>query len=191
MTPRVAIVGSGLGVFVAYATLRHGGLDRETSPRSATRPTPASVWRPRAARSGSATCAPRATATATSDLVPGAGGAGAARKRDLVPLLQTVCNRYRPTVAEFLRHVDELRTRSGWDESFHPCRIGRVQAVEGGFELDGDGHLRHVLLAPGHPGLALPTELAADLAPSMPTRGTTTPRGSPSSAPAWLRRPSG
>ena len=38
----------------------------------------------------------------------------------LAPLLLSVCNRYRPTVVEFLRHVDELRERSGWDESLAP-----------------------------------------------------------------------
>src|SRR5207249_4321608 len=32
----------------------------------------------------------------------------------------------------------------------------------GGFELDGHGVFRHVLLAPGHPGLAVPDELADD-----------------------------
>jgi hypothetical protein len=93
---------------------------------------------------------------------PGLAAREAARNRDLVPLLLTVCNRYRPTVAEFLRHVDELRERSGWDESFRPGRIERVRAVDGGFELDGQGPFRHVLLAPGHPGLALPAELDGD-----------------------------
>jgi hypothetical protein len=84
------------------------------------------------------------------------------RRRTPLPLLQTVCDRYRPTVAEFLRHVDELRGRSGWDESLVPRRIERVRAVDGGFELDGEGPFAHVLLAPGHPGLALPPELAGD-----------------------------
>jgi hypothetical protein len=65
-------------------------------------------------------------------------------------------------VEEFLRHVDELRTSSRWDDSFRRARIQRVQAVEGGFELDSHGVFRHVLLAPGHPGLALPAELERD-----------------------------
>jgi hypothetical protein len=34
--------------------------------------------------------------------------------------------------------------------------------VDGGFELDGHGVFRHVLLAPGHPGLARPDELERD-----------------------------
>src|SRR5204862_1912937 len=36
------------------------------------------------------------------------------------------------------------------------------RAVEGGFELDGHGVFRHVLLAPGHPGLSVPDELRDD-----------------------------
>src|SRR5687767_12538073 len=93
---------------------------------------------------------------------PGLAAREAARRRDLAPLLLSVCDRYRPTVEEFLRHVDELRARSSWDESFREARIGRVAAVGGGFDLDGLGVFRHVLLAPGHPGLALPPELEGD-----------------------------
>jgi hypothetical protein len=37
-----------------------------------------------------------------------------------------------------------------------------VRAVEGGFELDGNGSFRHVLLAPGNPGLNVPDELRGD-----------------------------
>lgn len=37
-----------------------------------------------------------------------------------------------------------------------------ARAVDGGFELDGHGVFRHVLLAPGHPGLNVPHELRDD-----------------------------
>ncbi len=37
-----------------------------------------------------------------------------------------------------------------------------MRAVAGGFELDGHGVFRHVLLSPGHPGHALPEALAGD-----------------------------
>ena len=52
--------------------------------------------------------------------------------------------------------------RSGWDTSLRSERIERVRAVDGGFELDGHGVFRHVLLAPGHPGLNVPDDLRAD-----------------------------
>jgi hypothetical protein len=92
---------------------------------------------------------------------PGLAPRQAVRRGDLAPLFQTACNRYRPSVAEFLRHVDELRERSRWDDSVVSARVEHVRAVPGGFQIDG-GDFRHVLLAPGHPALALPDELAAD-----------------------------
>ena len=97
---------------------------------------------------------------------PGLAAREAARTPDLAPLILSVCDRYRPTVELFLAHVDELRASSRWDESFRQARVERVRAVDGGFELDGHGVFRHVLLAPGHPGLARPAELEGD-----PARG--------------------
>jgi hypothetical protein len=64
-------------------------------------------------------------------------------------------------VDEFLSHVERLRERSGWDESVVLRRVERVQAVDGGFELEGD-RFRHVLIAPGHPGQNVPEELRDD-----------------------------
>ena len=52
-----------------------------------------------------------------------------------------------------------MRARSGWDASFRRGRVERVRATEGGFELDGEGPFAHVLVAPGHPGLARPAGL--------------------------------
>jgi hypothetical protein len=77
-------------------------------------------------------------------------------------LLETVADRYHPTVDEFLADVERLRARSGWDASVLTARIERVRAVDGGFELDEHGVFRHVLLAPGHPGLNTPEELGVD-----------------------------
>jgi cation diffusion facilitator CzcD-associated flavoprotein CzcO len=162
MGGRCAIVGGGLSGFVAYATLRHGGLEPGEIAVFDSEPDPVGAWRPRAEairqrrmRSESdGHCYPRT--------FPGLAPREAARRRTVVPLLQSACDLYRPTLNEFLRHVDELRERSGWDESLRPARVARVRAVGGGFELDGHGVFRHVLLAPGHPGLATPPELAGD-----------------------------
>jgi cation diffusion facilitator CzcD-associated flavoprotein CzcO len=159
----VAIVGSGLGGFVAYATLRHGGLEPGEIAVLGDEPDPAGAWRPRAAAIRQRFMRSESDGHCFPTSFPGLAVREAARNRDLLPLLLTVCNRYRPTVAEFLRHVDELRERSGWEESFRRGRIERVRAVDGGFELDEHGAFQHVLLAPGHPGLAVPAELADDV----------------------------
>lgn len=167
MTPRVAIVGSGLGGFVAYATLRHASLGRHgLEPAEiavfGVDPDPAGAWRPRAAAIRQKLMRSESNGHCWPASFPGLAAREAARRRDLAPLLLSVCDRYRPTVSDFLRHVDELRERSRWDESFRQARIERVLAVEGGFELEGHGVFRHVLLAPGHPGLARPPELEHD-----------------------------
>ena len=162
MTSRVAIVGSGLGGFVAYATLRHGGLESGEIAVLGDDPDPAGAWRPRAAAIRQRLMRSESDGHCWPTSFPGFAAREAARRRDLAPLVLSVCDRYRPTVEVFLAHVDELRASSGWDESFRPARVERVRAVDGGFELDGHGVFRHVLLAPGHPGLARPAELEGD-----------------------------
>jgi cation diffusion facilitator CzcD-associated flavoprotein CzcO len=162
MSARVAIVGSGLGGFVAYATLRHAGLAPGEIAVFGDGADPTGAWKPRAAaiqqrlmRSESdGHCAPAS--------FPGLAAREAVRRRDLAPLVRSVCDRYRPTVEVFLSHVAELRERSRWDESVVLDPIDRIAAVEGGFEVGGHGVFRHVLVATGHPGLAVPHELAGD-----------------------------
>jgi cation diffusion facilitator CzcD-associated flavoprotein CzcO len=156
------IVGGGLAGFVAYVTLRHGGIEPSDIVVLGTDPDPLSAWRPRATairqrrmRSESdGHCYPRS--------FPGLAPRQALRTGSAAPLVRTVCNRYRPTVSEFVRHVEELRDRSGWDASFDVRRVERIRAVDRGFEVDGSLTVRHLLLAPGHPGLAVPAGLAAD-----------------------------
>lgn len=162
MTPRVAIVGSGLGGFVAYATLRHGGLQPAEIAVLGDERDPAGAWRPRAAAIRQRLMRSESDGHCWPTSFPGLAAREAAQRRDLAPLVLSVCDRYRPTVELFLAHVDELRASSRWDESFRRARVERVRAVAGGFELDGHGVFRHVLLAPGHPGLARPAELEGD-----------------------------
>jgi cation diffusion facilitator CzcD-associated flavoprotein CzcO len=157
-----AIVGGGLAGFTAYATLRHGGLTPAEIAVFGTDPDPAAQWRCRARairqqrmRSESdGHCAPRS--------FPGLALRTARRRKTPVPLALSLLDLYHPTVDEFLGHVEDLRTRSGWDESFQRLCIGRIRGVDGGFELDGRGPFRHVLVATGHPGLNVPEELARD-----------------------------
>lgn len=162
MTGRAAIVGSGLGGFVAYATLRHGGLRPDEISVFGDDPDPTAAWGPRAAAIRQRAMRSESDGHCWPTSFPGLAAREAVRRRDLAPLLLSVCDRYRPTVAWFLRHVDETRERTGWDESFRRGRIRQVRAVDGGFELDRRGVFRHVLLAPGHPGLAVPPELDGD-----------------------------
>src|SRR6185295_3469832 len=146
----------------AYATLRHRGLEPAEIAVFGDDPDPAGAWRQRAAAIRQRSMRSESDGHCWPTSFPGLAVREAVRRRDLAPLILSVCDRYRPSVSAFLRHVDELRERSRWDESFHRARIERVLADDGGFDLDGHGVFRHVLLAPGHPGLALPAELADD-----------------------------
>ena len=123
-----------------------------------------------------ARCARRATGTAGRRPFPGSPSRAFARRRSLRPLVESACDRYHPTVEEFLAHVERRRERSGWDKSCVQARVGRIAAVDGGFEIDGSGRFAHVLVAPGHPGLACPTSCSTIRAPCTRTSRTNTPR---------------
>jgi len=161
-TAPCAIVGGGLVGLVAYATLRHGGLAPAEIAVFGTDPDPAGAWRERARSIRQRRMRSESDGHCLATSFPGLAVRAARKRLSLVPLLQSVCDRYHPTVDEFLEHVTEVRERSGWEESFHRARIERVRAVDGGFEVDGQGVFAHVLLAPGHPGLNLPPELERD-----------------------------
>jgi cation diffusion facilitator CzcD-associated flavoprotein CzcO len=159
---RVAIVGGGLSGFVAYLTLRRGGISPEEITVFAPELDPAAVWRRRAAAIRQAHMRSESDGHCLPTSFPGLAVRDARRRRSLAPLVRSVCDRYHPTTGDFLEHVEELRVRSGWSERVRQARVERVSAVGGGFELDGDGVFRHVLLATGHPGLAVPEELRDD-----------------------------
>jgi cation diffusion facilitator CzcD-associated flavoprotein CzcO len=159
---RVAIVGGGLAGFVAYLTLRHGGIDGNEITVLAPDPDPAAAWRQRAAAIRQTHMRSESDGHCLPTSFPGLAVREARRRRSLAPLVQSVCDRYHPTVDDFLEHVEELRVRSGWSARVLQDRVDRVRAVGGGFELDGHGVFRHVLLATGHPGNSLPEELRDD-----------------------------
>jgi hypothetical protein len=93
---------------------------------------------------------------------PGLSLGASWRRRSPRPLVDSLLDRFHPTVDEFLTHVRAARERSGWEESVRVARIDRIRAVDGGFDLDGHGTFRYVLVAPGHPGLNVPPELRDD-----------------------------
>ncbi len=160
--PAVAVVGSGLAGFTVYQTLRRGGLAPEEIAVFGTEADPTAAWRRRAAAIRQHEMRSESDGHCSPTTFPGLAVRSAARRRSPAPLIASVLDRYHPTVDEFLAHVGELRERSGWDRSVRAARIGRVTSVEGGFELDGEGPFRHVLVAPGHPGPNVPEELRGD-----------------------------
>jgi cation diffusion facilitator CzcD-associated flavoprotein CzcO len=157
---RCAIVGAGLAGLVAYATLRHGGIEPAEIAVFGAEPDPAALWRRRATAIGQRRMRSESDGHCLPSTFPGLAVRTAVRRRSAAPLVASLLDRYHPSVEEFLDHVEHVRERSGWDESFRKHRVERVDAVELGFELDGTGPFRHVLVAPGHPGLAMPSELA-------------------------------
>jgi cation diffusion facilitator CzcD-associated flavoprotein CzcO len=158
----VAIVGSGLAGFTAYQVLRRGGLDPGEIAVFGTDDDPAAVWRRHAAAIRQREMRSESDGHCRPATFPGLALSSVRRRRSLRPLVASLFDRYHPTVDEFLAHVEQRRARSGWDESLRVARIERVAAVDGGFELDGHGRFAHVLVAPGHPGLAWPDELRED-----------------------------
>jgi hypothetical protein len=190
---RVAIVGSGLAGITAYATLRHGGVAPEEITVFGADADPASAWRERALSIRQKRMRSESDGHVAATSFPGLAVRSALRRRSPAPLVRSVCDRYHPTVDEFLEHVAEVRERSGWNESFVQGRVARVRAVPGAFEIElvaqshkvfsrvasepllpgsselvaqshklRRGPFRHVLIAPGHPALAYPSELKGD-----------------------------
>jgi cation diffusion facilitator CzcD-associated flavoprotein CzcO len=155
-------VGGGLAGFTAYATLRHGGLAAAEIAVFGTDPDPAADWRRRAEAIRQRRMRSESDGHVAATSFPGLAVRSAIRRRDAMPLVESLFDRYHPTVPDFLEHVAEVRERSGWENSFRHRRIGAIRAVDGGFKLDEAGVFAHVLLAPGHPGLAFPDGLDGD-----------------------------
>jgi cation diffusion facilitator CzcD-associated flavoprotein CzcO len=160
MAARVAVVGSGLAGFTAYQTLRRAFEPGDIAVFG-TDADPAAAWRVRAAAIRQREMRSESDGHCLPTTFPGLAFSSVRRRRSLRPLLESALDRFHPTVDEFLSHVERLRERSGWDESVVLRRVEQVRAVDDGFDLDGD-RFRHVLLAPGHPGLNIPEELRGD-----------------------------
>jgi hypothetical protein len=159
---RCAIVGGGLASLAAFATLRHGGIAAGKIVVFGTHDDPTGPWRQRAASIRQRRMRSESDGHLAPAAFPGLAIRSAWRARSPRPLLETVTRGYHPAVDDFLAHADDVRARCGWDASFVRREVARVVAVDGGFEIDGDGPFAHVLLATGHPGLALPDGLAGD-----------------------------
>jgi cation diffusion facilitator CzcD-associated flavoprotein CzcO len=157
---RVAIVGGGLAGFVAHATRVRGGVE-DVTVFDDSGPDPAAAWRRRAAAIRQRRMRSESDGHCLPTSFPGLAVRAAARSGNPWPLVQSVLDRYHPTVAEFLEHLGEVRTRTEWDAAIVPGRVERIHAAAGGFDLDGRP-FQHVLVAAGHPGLNMPEELVGD-----------------------------
>jgi cation diffusion facilitator CzcD-associated flavoprotein CzcO len=151
---RCAIVGSGLAALAAYATLRRRGVAAEEIVVFGTDADPTAAWRSRAQSIRQKRMRSESDGHVAPAAFPGLAVREAVRHGSAAPLLASVTNRYHPTVDDFVSHARAVCGSSGWERSFVERRIARVRAVDGGFELDGEGPFPHVLLATGHPGLA-------------------------------------
>ena len=158
---RVAVVGSGLAGFTAYQTLRRE-LEPEEIAVFGTDGDPAAAFRRHAAAIRQREMRSESDGHCLPASFPGLSLCSAVRRRSPAPLLGALCDRFHPTVEEFLGHVERLRALSGWERSVRLEGIERVRAVADGFELDGHGVFEHVLLATGHPGLNVPDALRDD-----------------------------
>jgi cation diffusion facilitator CzcD-associated flavoprotein CzcO len=154
-----AIVGSGLAALAAYATLRHGGLEPAEISVYGTHEDPTEVWRVRAAAIRQRHMRSESDGHLAAAAFPGLAVRESRRTQSLRPLVATVTSRYHPGVETFLAHAEDVRSQTGWSDSFTERRVERISACDQGFELDGEGPFAHVLVATGHPGLARPSEL--------------------------------
>jgi len=150
---RCAIVGSGLAALAGYATLRHGRLEPDEIVVFGTDADPIACWRGRAEAIRQRRMRSESDGHLAASAFPGLALREVWRSGAVRPLVETVTSRYHPSVPDFVRHAEHVRASSGWEASFTERRIARIRAVEGGFELDGEGPFAHVLLATGHPGL--------------------------------------
>jgi cation diffusion facilitator CzcD-associated flavoprotein CzcO len=155
---KVAIVGSGLAALTAYATLAEAGIEVEVFGE---RRDPAEVWRGRAAAIRQTHMRSESDGHVRPRTFPGLAAREAWRRRDPRPLVRSVLDRYTPSVSEFLADVERVRESTGWDAALREERIEEIRPVAGGFAVAGRA-FRHVLVATGHPGLAVPEELAGD-----------------------------
>lgn len=155
----IAIVGSGLAALVAHTTLRAGGFAAEEIHVFGDTDDPAAAWRTRADAIRQTHMRSESDGHPFPRTFPGLAVREAWRAGDAWPLLLSLADRYRPTVATFLDAVARAREDGGWDESLRRGnRTSQVTECYKGFRVDGDGPYEHVLLALGQPGLAWPEQ---------------------------------
>jgi len=126
MNGRVAVVGGGLVGFVTYLTLRRGGVEPDEITVFAQERDPAAAWRRRAAAIRQTHMRSESDGHCLPTSFPGLAVREARRRRSIGPLVRSVCDRYHPTVGEFLEHVEELRTALHASTASASSRAGSI-----------------------------------------------------------------
>jgi hypothetical protein len=162
----IAIVGNGIAGLIAFATLRFLGAPTaqiavygdHADPLTHLRAYTAAVrQRDMRSESGGHLLPTDFPGFATLLLI---------RRGAIWPWLAALLDAYHPALSDVLAQGDRLREQTGLAESHVPARVSRVERCDGHFALwDEDGQLlgehQHILLAPGHPGLAWPSPVMA------------------------------
>src|SRR5262249_53306896 len=99
--PSCAIVGAGLGGLVASATLRHGGLEPDGIDVSGPESDPVATFGRRAAAIRQRRMRSESDGHCLATSFPGLAVRAARRERSIRPLVESVLDRYHPTVEEF------------------------------------------------------------------------------------------
>src|SRR5881394_4071472 len=98
---RIAIVGGGLAGFTAYATLLHGGVDAdEVTVFTDSGADPAASWRRRAESIRQRRMRSESDGHCLPTSFPGLAFSSVRSRRSLRPLVESVLDRYHPTVDE-------------------------------------------------------------------------------------------
>jgi cation diffusion facilitator CzcD-associated flavoprotein CzcO len=157
---RAAVVGGGLAGFTAYQTLRRGLRADEIAVFDPSGE-PSAAWARRAGAIRQTHMRSESDGHCLPASFPGLAVREAVRRGSPAPVLRSLANRYNPTVPDFLAHVDELRSRSGWDASLRREHVARIDVEPDCFRVGGV-EVPHVVVATGHPGLNVPEELRGD-----------------------------
>ena len=155
--------------------MRHGGLEPGEIAVFGDDADPAGAWRPRAAAIRQRLMRSESDGHCYPTSFPGLAAREAARRRDLAPVILSICDRYRPTVADFLRHVDELRIEAHWDKLRVPPRSrASPQPTAGSTTSTGTAPSGMCSSHPDIPGLRFPMSSPPTHASSTPTSPTST-----------------
>lgn len=165
----VAIVGAGVGGFLAYAALRYAGIAAQDITVFDDSPSFLHAW-----TSGTGAIQQRFMRSESEGHFfptdfPGFALVDAISDASPIPLLQSVFNRYNPVLGAIVEHARALASHYQFESSVQPVRILRLcrqREADPHFTLYDAGHrvqcrARHVLLAPGHGSFAWP-EACAD-----------------------------